>query len=175
MYFLGIFHIVAADPKAIVAARVPSPKAGGSELIFADKSQPPPPAPSSQGNIQSAPSCSSSWGLPASYSSEQWEGSPQCRRCWVDRLLLLDHLGVDVPVGVGEEEDHLLNAAHMHPCLELARLTLLDPPLVYPFWYQECGRCCPRSQFTKQFHKNLLLKKLNEACSFVKVKELFIY
>ena len=45
MYFLGIFQIVAADPKAIVAARVPSPKAGGSELIFADKSQPPPPRP----------------------------------------------------------------------------------------------------------------------------------
>ena len=55
MYFLGIFHIVAADPKAIVAARVPSPKAGGSELIFADKSQPPPPPKETSNLLPAAP------------------------------------------------------------------------------------------------------------------------
>ena len=33
----------------------------------------------------------------------------------VDRLPLLDRLGVDDPVGLEEGEDHLLHVARMHP------------------------------------------------------------
>ena len=37
----------------------------------------------------------------------------------VDRLPLLDHLGVDDPVGVEEGEDPLLHVASMHPLPKL--------------------------------------------------------
>ena len=54
----------------------------------------------------------------------------------IHRLPLLDHPGVDEPVGVEEGEDHLLGAARMDPCLDWAWLTLLDPLLAHSFGFR---------------------------------------
>ena len=52
----------------------------------------------------------------------------------IDRLPLLDHLGIDEPVGVKEVEDHLLHVARMHPCLNWAWLSLFDTLIAHSFF-----------------------------------------
>ena len=44
----------------------------------------------------------------------------------LDRLPLLDYLGVDEPVSIEEGDDHLLHVARMHPCLNWVWRSLID-------------------------------------------------